>query len=319
MILDKNDDFHITASTGAIAPGVLVDIVSPQSRLYFDNVKPSEFIEKYAPLIRIAGKEFDIDKNARVSVYRHGTMVLPHGSDFAPMKAFEGSDLSGRSEDFLTYKYYSNAPSSDVKKSYSLPLALDDAMRSFTLARGYMATLATNPDGTGYSRCYIADDADLEVELPFELAGKVSFVRVLDWRAASKKGWVGGNGKTNPPEGYLEEQADMTASTWVYNWGTSPDWGRSPSARTAPWRNQEFVPEKWGLGGDTDWNKIANSRYFTHLLSYNEPDHREQSNVTVEEAVAEWPRHLSTGLRLGSPATTDFSWLYRFIDACDRL
>ena len=97
----------------------------------------------------------------------------------------------------------------------------------FPPSRGYMATLATNPDGTGYSRCFIAENTDLSIErLPAELCGKVSFVRVFPWRVTSKKGWVGGNGQSNPPEGFLEQQADATSSTWVYNWGTSADWGR---------------------------------------------------------------------------------------------
>ncbi|MCS2958784.1 hypothetical protein NXX53_20850 [Bacteroides salyersiae] len=51
-----------------------------------------------------------------------------------------------------------------------------------------MATMATEPDGMGYSRCFIADDADLEIrELPAELNGKVSFIRVFQWEWASKK------------------------------------------------------------------------------------------------------------------------------------
>ena len=79
---------------------------------------------------------------------------------------------------------------------------------------------------------------------------------------------------------------------------------------------QEFVAEKWGAGGDSDWRRVSADYDLTHLLSYNEPDHGEQSNVTVERAVEEWPRHLATGLRLGSPATTDFAWLYRFMDEC---
>lgn len=39
-----------------------------------------------------------------------------------------------------------------------------------------------------------------------------------------------------------------------------------------------------------------------HLLSYNEPDHSEQSNVSVSQAIKEWPKHCRPvcvwGLRL---------------------
>ena len=56
----------------------------------------------------------------------------------------------------------------------------------------------------------------------------------------------------------------------------------------------------------------------SHLLSYNEPDHTEQSNVSVSVAIEEWPKHLQTGKRLGSPATTDFNWLYNFMSECRK-
>ena len=51
-----------------------------------------------------------------------------------------------------------------------------------------MATMATEPDGMGYSRCFIADDADLEIrELPAELNGKVAFIRVSNGSGLLKK------------------------------------------------------------------------------------------------------------------------------------
>ncbi len=41
--------------------------------------------------------------------------------------------------------------------------------------------------------------------------------------------------------------------------------------------------------------------------------------MTVEQALAQWPNLLASGLRLGSPAPTDggLSWLYEFIDEAD--
>ena len=43
---------------------------------------------------------------------------------------------------------------------------LNNRIRSFKLKRGYMVTFANNPGGRGYSRCFIADDADLEDSFP---------------------------------------------------------------------------------------------------------------------------------------------------------
>lgn len=250
-------------------------------------------------------------------MYCHGTEILPHDSSFTPLVAYSLADFGGTSEAYRSGLYYSNNPSADVEAANIKALSLDNNMSSFRLTRGYMATLATNPDGTGYSRCFIAEDEDLELaQLPAELDGKVSFVRVFLWQRPSKKGWVGGNNQTNPPEGYFDEQCDLTESTWAYSWGTSADWCSSPQTKGKRRYNQEFVPEKWGRGGEQDWKTIANDMVSTHLLSYNEPDHGEQSNVSVEQAIAEWPRHLQSGLRVGSPATTDFRWLYDFMKQC---
>ena len=51
------------------------------------------------------------------------------------------------------------------------------------------------------------------------------------------------------------------------------------------------------------------------------PDKADQANMTVSEALSEWPNLLQSGLRLGSPATSDggLSWLYDFIDRADAL
>lgn len=312
-------DLHVTAANNAMASGATINITNEDARLYFDNIRPSDLLSGYSNNIRIAGAAINPDVNARVSVWRHGTVILPHAADYTPMQAFTGEKFTKKSEKFATELYYSNAPAEAVADENRAPLTLDNSIQSFKLKRGYMATLATNPDGTGYSRCFIAENEDISLEkLPAELAGKVSFVRVFPWFKASKKGWVGGNKKVDPPEGYLDDQADITRSTWVYCWSTNADWCRTPEARGTTWRNQEFVPEKWGAGGTSDWTKLLNSHNTPHLLSYNEPDHSEQSNVSVSTAIAEWPKHLQTGMRLGSPATTDFSWLYNFLDECDK-
>ncbi len=312
LTVAQGDDLHISAADDAIAQGASVDMSGDDCRLFFDNIRPGDVIERYSGSVTVRGEKLEPDINARIRVFLHGTEILPHSAAFTPLEA---RSLSGKSERYAQGRFYTNSPSADVPEAS--PLALDDDIHSISLARGYMATLATNPDGTGYSRCFIAENENLNIDaLPRELDGKVSFVRVLPWKQVSKKGWVGGNSKTNPPEGYFEEQADALLTTWAYNWGTSADYGRSPEAKGTLWRNQEFVAEKWGAGGDSDWRRISADYDLTHLLSYNEPDHGEQSNVTVERAIEEWPRHLATGLRLGSPATTDFAWLYRFMDEC---
>ncbi|MDE6853655.1 MAG: glycoside hydrolase family protein, partial [Muribaculaceae bacterium] len=309
LTIEQGDDLHISAADEAIAQGAAIDMAGDDCRLFFDNIRPVDVIERYSGSVTIMGEKLEPDVNARIRVYLHGTEILPHSPGYTPLLA---KSSTGKTERYISGRFYTNSPSADVLPANASPLALDNDIHSISLARGYMATLATNPDGTGYSRCFIAENENLNIDrLPRELDGKVSFVRVFPWKQVSKKGWVGGNNKTNPPEGYFEEQADALLTTWAYNWGTSADYGRSPEAKGTPWRNQEFVPEKWGYGGDSDWQRITADFDITHLLSYNEPDHGEQSDVSVERAIEEWPRHLHSGLRLGSPATTDFAWLYR--------
>jgi len=113
---------------------------------------------------------------------------------------------------------------------------------------------------------------------------------------------------------YVDQQSDLTNSTWYYTWGARVT-GNRPGITETNLLNQEFVPEKWGKGGGT--KVFYENKRWSHLLGANEPDHVEQSNISVEEAIEEWPILMKTGARLGSPATTDFNWLYRFIDECD--
>lgn len=309
-------DLHINSGNAPISEGVTIDLASEDAGLFFDNVSPQDVIDKYSASVTINGAAMVPDENCRISIYKQGTLVMAHPAGYMPLEAFEEADFTGEASKYETGYFYSNAPAAEVSADLRRELEHDNGIRSFKLKRGYMATFATEPDGLGYSRVFIASEGDLETALPKELAGKVSFIRVFKWQEPSKKGWVGGNSQTNPPEGYLEEQCDVTRSTWLYSWSDNPDYGRSPEVQGTPWRNQEFVQEKWGHGGN--WDLLFNVTESSHLLSYNEPDHTEQSNVSVSVAIEEWPKHLQTGKRLGSPATTDFNWLYNFMSECRK-
>ena len=98
---------------------------------------------------------------------------------------------------------------------------------------------------------------------------------------------------------------DATGSHWYYNWKPQP----SPGSIHA-----EFVPMLWGAGSvDADLSAALQSGG-KELLAFNEPDSSTEGNVTVEQAIALWPKLEATGLRLGSPATTTGSpWLDRFM------
>jgi len=95
---------------------------------------------------------------------------------------------------------------------------------------------------------------------------------------------------------------------WYYNWNISKN--SSLDLEYVAIRQKRWWP---GLG--QDWKE----RGVNHLLGYNEPDHEEQSNLTVDEAISNWPDLLGTGLRVGSPGVSDggLKWLYEFLDKAE--
>lgn len=310
VVFSSAVDIHLTNSDSAIAKGATVDLQSPDAWLFFDNVKPNDVVKAYSSYILINGQPMVVKQNARVTVYKSGAVVMAHSPNFEALTVYSQKEFSGEEERFVPNYYYSNCPPDSAPSTMRQPLKLDNIIHSFVLRRGYMATMACESNGMGYSRVFIADDADIRMdEMPDELNGKVSYIRVICWRYPSKKGWAGSTWSAMP-EGlkYAPQQCDFTNSTWYYNWGTRPS-GNTDEIKYS--LNQEFVPEKWGAGGS--WNGIYSIEDASHLLGYNEPDHSEQSNVSVAKAIEEWPLMLQTGMRLGSPATTNFTWLYNFM------
>lgn len=303
-------DMHILSSSSSIANHALIDIRNINAWLFFDNIKPSFLMKQYSKNILINGEPLDIKKNARICIYRQGSVIIPQNMDSEAMKLYEDVEFKGEEESLLPDFYYTNHPDTLQPSSMVRPLTLNNKSHSMILRRGYMATVANEANGMGYSRVFIADTSDIMIsELPRFLNGKISFVRVTRWQYPSKKGWCGTFWKemVNGLQ-YAPEQCDATNSTWYYNWGKSRT--VNPSTKDTC-LNQEFVPEKWGAGGS--WHGVFTVTDAPHLLGYNEPDHSEQSNVSVETAIKEWPNMIKTGLRLGSPATTDFTWLYSFM------
>ncbi|WP_433060258.1 glycoside hydrolase family protein [Dactylosporangium sp. CS-033363] len=107
----------------------------------------------------------------------------------------------------------------------------------------------------------------------------------------------------------LSSAVTNVGAGWYYNWSTNND--SMPA-------NAEFVPMIWGAGAVTDNDLAKVKAEGKTLLGFNEPDLKEQSNMTVEQALSLWPRLEATGMRLGSPAVayggdTPGGWLDRFM------
>lgn len=107
------------------------------------------------------------------------------------------------------------------------------------------------------------------------------------------------------------------------------DWGYGWSADCPGTGFKEFVPMIWG--GGTVVQSVATVKRelratkATHLLGFNEPDlksssYKQQSNMSVSEAIRLWPKLEAAGLRLGAPATIkpNAAWLDQFMIKAER-
>ncbi|MGZ3762253.1 MAG: glycoside hydrolase family protein [Mucilaginibacter sp.] len=103
--------------------------------------------------------------------------------------------------------------------------------------------------------------------------------------------------------------------SWHYSWS-----GRlNPNEP----QNIQFVPMIWKAAGnftDLDQNinylePLVKSQKVRYLLGFNEPDGEKQANMTVDEAIAAWPKLMELGVPLGSPACVhaDNDWMKRFM------
>ena len=274
-------DIHLTANSEPIIGNSTVNLGSDRTWLIFDNIQPSNVISNYLRYVHINGATATNGGNCRVAIYLNGAAVIP--TPEAPLTCY---DQKGRRGDSFT---------PTVGKHTDLGTD-NNRMRSFTLRRGYMATLASGKNGSGYSRVYVADHADLNIDLPDALNGRVSSIYLKPWQYVSKKGW----GNTSGNSGANELRA-----TWYWSWSASY-WSNN---------NQEYVPCRQ----HRYWPSVSevNEHAASATLSINEPEHEDdQHNKSDCDCSDKWknctfmPDYQASGARIGSPQPTDFSWLY---------
>ena len=288
--IDLSDavDIHITSNDNPILGSTTVNLGSDRTWLIFDNVVPSQVISTYLKYVKINGAAAKNGTNCRVAIYLNGAAVIP-----LPSAVMTGKGTTG--EFTLAVGNHTNLGVNS------------NAMTSFVLRRGYMATLATSASGEGYSRVYVADHADLEITLPDALMKRVTSVNVKNWQYLSKKGWASTGGATKGP---------TLRATWYWSW----------SAGYSSTTDMEYVPcrqhKNWPSKNDVN-NKTA-----TAALSLNEPEHSEQhtsdkcscgGTIDAWTACTITPDFRAGGGRVGSPQPTDFSWLKQYCDHVDDM
>lgn len=313
-------DYTITSSNAPFATTGSIDIQNPDATVVFENIRPSVVISKYLKKITANGTALVNGTNARVSIYRHGTIVFAHsdnknadGTPFYPVVMCSDDNCT------QVIGSYNN-----TSRNISGPWK--DAARSFILKRGYMCTVANEANGTGYSHCYIANSADRKITLNKYLAGKLGFFRIFQWQWPTKLGMS---------DARAENIMVGTNASWFYDWG----------AGTKSQTDFEYVPQRHHEAGNSNsngykgawesWTNInASDNTCTHVLGQNEPDNTSGGNevYTYVTSIPDNPREkhgdyplvdvakdfLYSGKRIGTFAccNPNTGWVSEYVNWC---
>ena len=112
-------------------------------------------------------------------------------------------------------------------------------------------------------------------------------------------------------------EASGLLTSWYY------DWGVNPSTKGVPLHDasMRFVPMCWG------WNPRSlssipklRSQNPSLLFGFNEPDHVDQSNLTVDAALEAWPNLQGIATELVSPscAQPQDPWMQNFMAGAEK-
>ncbi len=99
---------------------------------------------------------------------------------------------------------------------------------------------------------------------------------------------------------------------WFYSWNHNLPEGVPPGV--------EFIPMLFRYGGKpqvvADAAAAARKSGCNTLLGFNEPEKKDQGNMTLEGVLEAWPLLMETGLRLGSPGCVhpDKEWMIAFME-----
>ena len=292
ILLKENSYVHLSDSE-PLLNDVNVYLESDSSWLRLENVDPIQVLDNYSSHFFVSEVNAYYPTNIRFdNYYDNGAVIRTQNLASTPLTIYSGENSTGTSAIIAIDQVYSGS---------SIPNQLNNNIKSFHLKKGYMLTLASNADGTGKSKVYIASEEDLELmSLPDFLSNKVSFIRLVPWNWVSKKG-TGGD-------------IQGIDNTWFYRWNNQ---GESDLQR-------EYAPMSWGFGGANEPTdiEIYQSKYkSTHVMAFNEPDDcngqsGQYNNLCeVTTALTVYENLMKTGLRLVSPACRQdaaLSWLNTF-------
>lgn len=301
VTLTDDVDYHISSTTPFATAGSINITNTNHAVVIFDALKPS-VAKSYLSNIYINGSKAVDGTNCQLKLHAaQGSILLPYGDDVKMLTVYTEQGFQGDScNDYTTGN----------SGGYMLTLSqakLNNQIRSFRLKRGYMVTFAVGQAGYGYNRCFIAQDADLEVsELPTVLDKRISSYRIFKWQDAGKNGVCNGN------ETLATEMNEALNTSWSFSWYWSSVGGSQlPDRDFVVHQYKEFTPHTDALGAQ-NWT--------CHMKTNNEPANRsDEGDCSVSDVLANWENKMRTGLRLCSPSQHDsgLSWTQQFFDSID--
>ena len=289
-------DYIITDANEPFGDGGSVNIVSTEHAVViFRNIKPSLVIKNHLSHILINGEVAKNNVNCQVRMYAQGAIIFPYPKDFKPLTVYSEPNFEGEAiNDF-------GLENAGGFMNTLTSAKLNNRIRSFRLKRGYMVTFALGTSGWGYSRCFIADQEDLEIaEMPANMDSRISSYRVFQGYNAQKKGLASDT---------RASANDALNASWCYTWSTGEN--RLPDTECVPNHIYEDWPSPASCGSVT---------YSCHMKTNNEPGNSADDHPQdVETVLANWQNLMRTGLRLCSETSHDGSWshLQQFIREID--
>ncbi len=137
------------------------------------------------------------------------------------------------------------------------------------------------------------------------LAAAISMVGQASAEFYSLKKGVGAGG---------EQHITALNVSWYYNWNIQRVPGVDPAI--------EYVPMKHNKWWRSE-TELANIGEFKHFLGFNEPESASQGNITVADAISQWPgitakveQHGQPGALMGAPVPTTHKhpWIVDFMN-----
>lgn len=285
------------SSSSPLAGNVQVNFTSGIGWIRTINLSARLVTINYSTQLKVNGSNGVYKSNLRLdNYYLKGCVIRANLTSTTPLTVYDAINLQGTAAAVTV---------NTIHKGAAIANAMDNKMESFILKKGFMVTIATEADGTGKSKNFIATETDLVInELPKTLLNRISFIRVMPWNWVTKKG--------------RNTTATDLNTSWRYQWNHTEESGLS-------W---EFAPMSWGHGTTTDSaiDGFINKYGSPYIMSFNEPDDCDGQSgqygfsgspklCTVDEAVKLHKNFMKTGMRIVSPGGREeapFGWLKEF-------